>query len=67
MRPQWFDLENVPFSQMWPDDERWYPVMLRNWEAAKRGEARRYFDAFFLFQGFDKILQERIDVVDTLS
>ena len=43
MRPQWWDedkvsvdvfpckhfLAQVPFAQMWPDDEMWFPYMLR--------------------------------------
>ncbi len=65
MSPRWFELENIPFSQMWPDDERWYPVMLANRRREKEeGGERRTFDAFFLFQGFDTILKERIDVVE---
>lgn len=62
-------MENVPFSEMWPDDERWYPIMLRNWERARqeRDEKRKLFDAFFLFQGFDKIIQQRIDIFEETS
>jgi len=29
MRPQWWDENKVPFSQMWPDDELWFPHLLR--------------------------------------
>lgn len=28
MRPQWFSREEVPYSEMWPDDELWFPLML---------------------------------------
>jgi len=28
MRPQWFDIKNIPFDQMWPDDEYWLPLLL---------------------------------------
>ena len=28
MRPQWFALENIPFDDMWPDDEYWIPLFL---------------------------------------
>lgn len=28
MRPQWFALENIPFSDMWPDDTYWFPLFL---------------------------------------
>jgi len=28
MKPQWFDLDEIPFSQMWPDDIHWFPLFL---------------------------------------
>jgi 8-oxo-dGTP pyrophosphatase MutT (NUDIX family) len=28
MRPQWFKRQNIPYNQMWPDDEYWLPLML---------------------------------------
>jgi len=28
MRPQWFDTDAIPYAQMWPDDERWLPLLL---------------------------------------
>lgn len=28
MRPEWFELDAVPFDRMWPDDEHWYPMFL---------------------------------------
>lgn len=28
MRPQWFKIDEIPFSQMWPDDEHWFPYLL---------------------------------------
>ena len=38
---------------MWADDERWYPTML----------ADKKFEAYYLFQGHDKILEERLEVL----
>ncbi|KAG0305168.1 Nudix (Nucleoside diphosphate linked moiety X)-type motif 1 [Dissophora globulifera] len=29
MRPQWFDFADIPYSQMWPDDETWLPLTLK--------------------------------------
>ncbi|MBI5817193.1 MAG: 8-oxo-dGTP diphosphatase [Candidatus Yonathbacteria bacterium] len=29
MRPRWFDIEEIPFDQMWPDDEHWIPLFLK--------------------------------------
>ena len=37
---------------MWADDERWYPTML----------ADKTFKAYYLFEGHDKILEERLEV-----
>lgn len=28
MRPEWFEVEKLPFSQMWSDDEYWLPRVL---------------------------------------
>ena len=29
MRPQWFDVESLPFELMWPDDQYWMPLLLK--------------------------------------
>jgi len=28
MRPKWFKLGEIPFRQMWSDDEHWFPYLL---------------------------------------
>ena len=28
MKPQWFDLAAIPYSEMWADDQFWLPAML---------------------------------------
>ena len=28
MRPEWFDVKNLPFEQMWSDDRYWLPLVL---------------------------------------
>ena len=28
MRPQWFDFEDIPYTEMWPDDIIWLPLVL---------------------------------------
>lgn len=28
MRPQWFDIKDIPYDQMWPVDKYWYPHLL---------------------------------------
>ncbi|MEN9647638.1 MAG: hypothetical protein RLY57_442 [Candidatus Parcubacteria bacterium] len=39
MRPQWFSFDEIPFSQMWSDDEYWFPLLLNN----------KLFEGAFLF------------------
>ena len=28
MKPQWFDIKDIPFDAMWPDDKHWLPMVL---------------------------------------
>jgi mutator protein MutT len=30
MRPEWFDLDKIPYKSMWPDDELWLPKLLED-------------------------------------
>ena len=50
MRPQWFQHSEIPYDHMWPDDYMWYPHMLD----------RKYFDAYFLFEGYDRVLKSEL-------
>ncbi len=50
MKPQWFDLNEIPFAEMWPDDEYWFPMFLRG----KRFKGR------FLFDSADNILEHEL-------
>ncbi|KAL8175394.1 UNVERIFIED_CONTAM: Nudix (Nucleoside diphosphate linked moiety X)-type motif 1 [Gekko kuhli] len=47
MRPQWFELDRVPFKDMWPDDSYWFPLFLQ----------KKAFVGYFKFQGQDTILE----------
>jgi len=46
MMPKWFPVNALPHSEMWADDEIWYPLYLR----------RQKFNGYFLFEGQTKIL-----------
>lgn len=35
-RPEWFDIKDIPFDTMWPDDKHWLPIVL----AGKKVEGR---------------------------
>lgn len=39
MKPQWFDIDKIPFDSMWSDDKHWLPLVL----AGKRVEAKFNF------------------------
>ena len=56
MRPQWFDIDKIPFSMMWADDILWFPLMLQ----------KKKFLGYFKFQGQEKILSHTLDEVEDL-
>jgi 8-oxo-dGTP diphosphatase / 2-hydroxy-dATP diphosphatase len=39
MKPQWFNVDDIPFDQMWPDDPLWFPLFL----AGKKFEGNVFF------------------------
>jgi mutator protein MutT len=45
MAPKWFSLDEIPYAEMWPDDEYWLPQMLDG----------KYVEAEFLFASGDVI------------
>ncbi len=63
MRPEWFSFEEIPFSQMWPDDEHWFPLFLQN--VLFKGEF--LFDKPSDAEYTSKILSQRIEVVSDLN
>ncbi|CAG5897993.1 unnamed protein product, partial [Menidia menidia] len=53
MRPEWFEIDKIPFGQMWPDDILWFPLMLQ----------KKKFAGYFKFQGHDVILSHTLEEV----
>ena len=49
MRPQWFDLDSIPYSKMWLDDIYWLPHVIN-------GEKNKKFYGKFTFINDDKLL-----------
>jgi hypothetical protein len=41
MAPEWFDLDKIPYDQMWATDKNWMPVIL----SGKSVKAVFYFNA----------------------
>ncbi|KAG7316945.1 hypothetical protein KOW79_019243 [Hemibagrus wyckioides] len=56
MRPQWFDLDKIPFGEMWADDVLWFPLMLQ----------KKKFLGYFKFQGHDVILEQKLNEVQEI-
>lgn len=45
MQPRWFSVEDIPYTDMWPDDRYWLPQLL----------AGKYITGSFLFGPQDEI------------
>uniref|UniRef100_A0A8C3KXD2 Oxidized purine nucleoside triphosphate hydrolase n=1 Tax=Chrysolophus pictus TaxID=9089 RepID=A0A8C3KXD2_CHRPC len=54
MQPQWFQMDEVPFKQMWPDDVYWFPLVFQ----------RKLFRGYFKFQGQDTIVEHTLKEVE---
>jgi len=50
MKPQWFKHDQIPFSEMWPDDPYWLPLILQG----KNVEGK------FLFKDKNTILKHEV-------
>ncbi len=66
MRPKWFNVDDLPYSKMWPDDKLWVPIMLKHFSDMRRGKKLKYFDTFFLFEGFERYLDHKVEVLDEI-
>lgn len=59
MRPEWFTFDSIPYSQMWPDDEQWLPLVL---------EGKSFTGAFHFDRPSDadycsKILEHKLELL----
>ena len=62
MEPRWFNMDNIPFDNMWPDDKYWLPLFLEG----------KKFRGRFLFSaegepasgGEYKILEHKLEILD---
>lgn len=57
MLPKWYNVEDIPFHDMWPDDRLWFPVML---------QGKKFYGSFH-YEGFDKILNYKIEEVQSME
>lgn len=56
MKPQWYKVNEIPFAEMWPDDQYWFPIFLDG----------KKFAGKFLFGEGDIIVKQELAVVDTI-
>jgi 8-oxo-dGTP diphosphatase/2-hydroxy-dATP diphosphatase len=54
MKPQWFDILDIPFSEMWPDDLYWLPLFLKN----------KNFKGKFIFEDTNKIISHDLEILN---
>lgn len=57
MNPSWFNISDIPYSSMWPDDEFWIPIVIG-------GEKVR---ASFTFGEGDVVLEDQVEVVQSFE
>ncbi len=57
MKPEWFNADNLPFNQMWPDDPHWYPLF----------RSDKKFKGDILFKDQNTILSSNIQETQTLD
>lgn len=53
MRPAWFDVDKIPFEQMFSDDRIWLPVILKG----------KNFEAYFKFDEDFNVLNHTITIL----
>lgn len=58
MKPQWFNVDEIPFENMWPDDIYWMTLFLEN----------KKFIGKFLFdqENNTKIIEHNLEIVENL-
>ena len=62
MKPQWFSLDEIPFGQMWSDDQYWMPLFF----AGKRFRGKFLFDRPSDAEYSAKILSQELSEVDSI-
>ena len=56
MRPEWFNVNNIPYDEMWPDDIYWLPLFLEG----------KKFKGKFIFSDHDEILEYDLKEVEDI-
>lgn len=56
MVPEWFDVEKIPFSEMWSNDIYWVPLLLEN----------KKFKGRFVFDNKENIVEKELKEVNKI-
>lgn len=57
MLPQWFEVTEIPFAEMWPDDIHWFPLFLEG----------KKFSGRFLFGDDDIVLEQKLAEIESFD
>ena len=57
MRPEWFHVDEIPFHEMWEDDQYWFPLLIAN----------NKFSGRVLFDDQNKIIYKTFTISDTVA
>ncbi len=63
MKPQWFHIEEIPFSQMWSDDLYWIPLFIKG----RKFKGRFLFDRPSTAEYQSKIIDRKLEEVAELE
>ncbi len=53
MKPVWYEIDNLPYHEMWADDRYWLPTFLEG----------KYFKAKFVFDDNDQVIDHSIEEI----
>jgi len=62
MRPQWFDVADLPFGSMWVDDAIWLPLLLAH--RTNAAGQQRTFVGEYVFRGHETILAKSVRLLE---
>lgn len=57
MSPKWFFVDEIPFSEMWPDDLYWFPYLMKN----------RKFNGKFVLGEKDEVVEYELKEVNEIE
>ena len=62
MSPKWFDVNDIPFTQMWPEDSYWLPILL----SGKKFKGKFTLDRPSTADYASLILEKNLEEVDEI-